>query len=232
MGKDNKVLYNMKLFDGVSDSLHEDKMVLIEEGAIKAVADRTGLDDLEGYERIDLKGRTLLPGLIDNHVHITNSFCLTLKPEEIPILDKQNVRNCEVCLESGVTTVRDVGALPPKVDFLRRGIEAGELNGPRILTSNTAIANLNGCPDWSPWPPDPALAELCGLRIVRPDTPSEARKAVEEMVDKGADWIKIFRQSKSWCLYRDALPVFDDESFQAIMDTSRECGKKVSCHIS
>jgi imidazolonepropionase-like amidohydrolase len=77
------------------------------------------------------------------------------------------------------------------------------------------------------------LAEaLGGLRVVRPDTPLESRKVVEEMVDKGADWIKIFRQSKSWCLYRNALPIFDAESFRAIMDTARECGKKVSCHIS
>jgi len=230
---EKKVLYNMKLFNGVSDRLQEGKMVLIEGGTITAVDDSTGLDNLSGYERINLEGSTLLPGLIDSHVHVTNSFLPAMTLENVPVLDKQTVRNCEACLDSGVTTIRDVGAIPVKIKHFRSKIESGKIKGPRILSSNSAIANLNGCPDWGLWPPDPAIIEaLGGNRVVRPETPQEARRVVEEIVDEGADLIKIFRQSKSWVLYRDEIPIFDPESFQAIMDAAREGGKKVACHIS
>ena len=233
MVKEKKVLYNMQLFDGVSDCLHQGKMVLIDGGTIQAVEDRAGLEDLQEYEKIDLQGAILLPGLIDNHVHITNSFLYSMTLETVSVLDRQTVRNCEACLNSGVTTVRDVGAVPAKIGYFRSKIEAGEIKGPRILTSNAAIANINGCPDWGSWPPDPAIVEaLGGNRVLRPETPRQARQVVEDMVEQGADLIKIFCQSKSWALYRDDIPIFDPESFQAIMDVSRQGGKKVACHIS
>lgn len=225
------VLYNMWLFDGEANRLQEGKSVVIDGDKISAVEDGGDASRFPGYKMVDMKGLTLLPGLIDNHVHMTVPFMIKVTPKAFLNINNQIKKNFQVCIDSGVTTVRDAGAFPRKMNYFKTKVEKGELQGPRVITTNSAITPPKGCPDWVPYF-NPLVKVLMGGQYAeRPMTPTEVKKVVKEMVDKGADWIKVYCQSKSWILCREKLPIFDRETFQALMDSSKKYGKKVCCHL-
>ncbi len=231
MGKDRFVLYNMRLFDGETTGLKEGMAVLVDGDTIEAVEEGWSAEKYPGFKAVDLKGLTLLPGLIDNHVHITVPFMMKVTPRAFLDLNRQIERNFRVCIESGVTTVRDAGSFPRKMRYFRKRVEQGEIKGPRVLATNSAITTPGGCPDWVPYFNPVIKAFIGGQYAERPATPDQARKVVKNMVQKGADWIKIYCQSRSWLILGGDLPVFDRKTFQALMDTARQYNKKVMCHL-
>lgn len=231
MRQEKFVLYNIRLFDGEINCLQEGKSVVIEGDKIRAVEDGWDASRFPGYKMIDMKGLTLLPGFIDNHVHMTVPFMIKVTPRGFLDINNQIKKNFQVCINSGVTTVRDAGAFPRRMNHFKGKVDKAELPGPRVLTTNSAITTPKGCPDWVPYFNPLVKALVGGQYAERPRNPTEVRKVVKEMVDKGADWIKIYCQSTSWMLHRGKLPIFDRESFQALMDTSKEYGKKVCCHV-
>ncbi len=74
MTENRLILHNLQFFDGLTNRLHKGKNIVIKGKNIKSVESQTNSECYSAYEMIDLGGLTVLPGLIDNHVHITNSF--------------------------------------------------------------------------------------------------------------------------------------------------------------
>lgn len=153
-----------------------------------------------------LPGATLLPGLIDTHVHIGWHFDRTGKTQSSQVEETPeetilySAENAWVTLLGGVTTVQSLGS--PSDAALRDAIERGVLPGPRILTSLRPITDRTG-------------------------TPAEIRTAVRELADQGADVIKIFASAS----IRDGgAPTLSLEQLQAACGEARARGLRSVVH--
>jgi imidazolonepropionase-like amidohydrolase len=139
---------NVHIFDGSSEVLSESANVLIEGNLIKTISAEP-IETNANAEVIDGGGRTLMPGLIDSHVHLLYSGT----PDAIP--DREAMRwdqlaaigvvNARDFLMDGFTTVRDAGAM---YDGIKKVIDQGLLPGPRIYPSGGVLSQTSGHADW------------------------------------------------------------------------------------
>ena len=128
------------LYDGISECADEAKYVLVENGIFTGTAAWPAEKRLrkQGYSFHDLSRFFLLPGLIDAHVHITlpgNGACAEdfYARSDTSSIFRQAAENAGFALRSGITTVRDCGAVPDIVFRLKREIETGSLSGADLL---------------------------------------------------------------------------------------------------
>ena len=222
-----------RLFDGKSDALRRQQVVLIEGSRIVQVGSASDVHTPPGTEVLDLTNVTLLPGLIDGHTHVFTSG---------PDLDEQMLReplqyrtlealvNAQRDLYVGFTTLRDLktlGAMYGDVD-LRNAINAGLVQGPRMQVSGRGFQTTGGFrpKGYSRDIPLPSMLETV-------DSPWEARKAVREQLMNGADWIKFYA-AYDFTFAPDGKmvipPTFSLDEVQAFVDEAHEKGHKVSCH--
>ncbi len=230
---DNRVvLFNCRLFDSERGRLLHDRSVLVEGEEIKAVEKGAAAGRAGSFTPVDLGGLTLMPGLIDTHVHITVPFMHEVTPRAFFAMGRQIERNARACIEAGITTVRDAGGFPGRLSSLVSAIDSGDIPGPRIIRCNSCIAAPGGCPDWVPSFRHFVKAFLGGQYAERVGSPEEAARQTGEMIRQGAQWIKVYCQHRSWLLGGGDLPVLDPATFRAVMDTARRYGRKVCCHVS
>lgn len=180
-----------RIFDGTGEDLLEDVEVLVEGSRIVEVSDvpiRSGTAEV-----VDLRGRTLMPGLIDAHFHaIAASPDLGAVEHMPPSLIAQHARaNLEATLQRGFTTVRDAAG----ADYgLSRAIEAGLIAGPRLFYSGHALSQTGGHGDFRSYESGPAICS-CGLGARHFSTVAdgvpEVRRAAREELRRGATQIKI-----------------------------------------
>ena len=180
-----------RIFDGRSAELLEDVEVLVEGSRIAEVSDvpiRSATAEV-----VDLRGRTLMPGLIDAHFHaIAASPDLGAVEHMPPSLIAQHARaNLEATLQRGFTTVRDAAG----ADYgLSRAIEAGLIAGPRLFYSGHALSQTGGHGDFRSYESGPAICS-CGLGARHFSTVAdgvpEVRRAAREELRRGATQIKI-----------------------------------------
>jgi imidazolonepropionase-like amidohydrolase len=171
------IFRNARLLDGTGAPPRTGVDVVLEGGTIAAVGEQSTGGEAEV---IDLRGRTLMPGLIDCHVHLTFSGA----PDEVeraatvavPDLAWTAAANAAQTLDGGVTTVRDVGARAGVAIRLRDAIAAGRLPGPRMRAAGSIICMTGG----HGWP--------IGREA---DGPDEVRRAVREQLKAGADCLKF-----------------------------------------
>ena len=178
------------LVDGLSDDPVPNAAIVIEDGRIAKVTDRESVS-LDDAEVVDHSGETVIPGLIDAHLHLKGW----------PSMDQSELLEYDVAagaaratthlrrlLDAGFTTVRDVDSRTGL--GLRRAVEEGSIPGPRIHTSHRAIYQTAGHGDvhYLPYewvtefnPYDPALR----------DGPVECRKEARKRIRDGVDLIKI-----------------------------------------
>ena len=222
-----------RLFDGRSDTLRKQQVVLIEGSRIVQVGSTSDVRIPAGTDVLDLTNVTLLPGLIDGHTHVFTSG---------PDLDEQMLReplqyralealvNAQRDLYVGFTTLRDLktlGGMYGDVD-LRNAINAGLVQGPRMQVSGRGFQTTGGFrpKGYSRDIPLPSMLETV-------DSPWEARKAVREQLMNGADWIKFYA-AYDFTFAPDGKmvipPTFSLEEVQAFVDEAHEKGHKVSCH--
>jgi imidazolonepropionase-like amidohydrolase len=229
------VLYNCPLFDGVQSRLQKDRMVVIEEGKIKAIEPRGDLGAFSSYTTVDLGGRTLLPGLIDNHVHITVPFVRHVNLSAITQMNRQITLNFRNCIMGGVTTVRDVGAFPGKLHKYSAMADANEIPGPRVISSLSPIAaredDVLGAPSSAPYFTNPVIKWFLGGNYAeRPTNVEEIEEACDRMIALGAQWLKTLHQDHTNSYYPRALPNHSDEGYRAILRKGREAGIKCALH--
>lgn len=167
----------------------ESVAVLIENNRIKQVAQQGQIKVDESVEVINLAGKTLVPGLMDMHVHLTSDAAdnfLAAKGNSVPRQTVKAVKNAEITLMAGFTTVRNLGASGYSVIAVRDGITAGEIPGPRIWAAGHSIGVTGGHCDDNFSPPE-AQRKSAGVA----DGPWAVREKVRENIKYGANTIKV-----------------------------------------
>ncbi|MBV7258119.1 amidohydrolase family protein [Erythrobacter sp. WH158] len=210
-------------------TLVDDPVVTIVDGVIESVA--TGqAPQVEGAEYIDLAGKTILPGLIDMHVHLTSDSDmhgyrrLAISDERATIT---GVVNAQTTLMAGFTTVRNVGAGSFGDVALRDAINEGDIPGPRMFVSGPPIGITGGhCSDNNLLPPE---YEAVGENVA--DGPWAARAAVRKNRKFGVDVIKTC--STGGVLSKGTkvgAPQYTVEELTALTEEAHSHGLKVASH--
>jgi imidazolonepropionase-like amidohydrolase len=180
------VLHGGRIFDGTGSQV-ADGDLLIEDGRILDVG--VGLD---GDEQVDVTGMTLLPGLVDCHVHVTSSGVDLLRRLQRPFSYQfyEAARNLAATLDCGITTVRDAGGADLGI---QRAVDDGLIDGPRMRISISPLSQTGGHGDG--WLPSGASTSFAAPHPGRPagivDGPEEVRKKVREIARAGANVIKV-----------------------------------------
>lgn len=181
---------NVNVFDGVNDGL-KSLDVLVEDNLIKAVG--KNIKAPEGATVIDGGGRTLMPGLIDSHVHFYLSMDGARPGMETSRWDYFPAMGAAAAQEwfaDGFTTVRDAGGM---LDGLRSVVDAGLLDGPRMYLAGGMLSQSSGHGDMVPTgqnnPEHSNLVKL-GITLIV-DSPDEMRKKIRQNFSTGANFTKI-----------------------------------------
>jgi len=206
----------------------EKPLVLIEDGRIVSVG-QAGAAIPEGAERVDLPGVTLVPGLIDMHVHLTSAGKYGgYRPYEFTdsFWTAVGVANARTTLDAGFTTVRNVGTAFYADVGLREAIDEGWIVGPRIMASGYALGATGGHCDETFFPP--SMDEKSPALV---DSPDEGRKQVRTQRKYGARSIKIC--ATGGVFSRGDEPGAQQltlEEMKAIADEAHMAGMKVAAH--
>jgi imidazolonepropionase-like amidohydrolase len=175
-----------QVFDG-SGSPPATADVVIEDGRIAKVG--TGLD---GDERVDVAGQTILPGMFDCHTHVMVSNVDMWKMAQAPfsLMFYEAMHNLQRTLDIGITTIRDAGGADLGV---KTAVERGLIDGPRMQISIKMISQTGGHGDeWLPSGAEvPFFPVYHGSPSAIVDGPIEMRKKVRELIRDGADVIKV-----------------------------------------
>jgi len=176
------------LLDVSNGKIIENVSVLVEDNKIIHVGQQGSIKSTDASV-IDLKGMTLVPGLMDMHVHLTmdatDNF-LAAKGNSVPRVTVKAVKNAEITLLAGFTTVRNLGAKGYSVIAVRDGINAGEVPGPRIWAAGYSVGVTGGHCDDNFSPPE-AQSKSTGVA----DGPWAVRAKVRENIKYGANTIKV-----------------------------------------
>ena len=210
-----------RLFDGSGKPVTHDGVVLIDQGRIAAVGPIHQAQLPPGIQVLDAGDRTILPGLIDAHVHVLSTGSAVSGEESRRMTDHQvllvGARNAQLALKSGLTTVRDCGDRRYLSLVLRDFINSGGLAGPRLLCSGPVLTSTGGHLWWD------------GLEC---DTVEDLRRGVRTLVKHGVDFIKLMGTGGN------ATPgsnpegsQYDAAGFVAVADDAHRMGKKVAVHV-
>ena len=222
-----------RLIDGVSDAPRERQTIVVDGGRIAAV--ESGFRAATAGDLvIDLSSATVMPGLMDMHVHLTSEHS---RRSEIDSVRKgeadrayDSVPFAERTLLAGFTTVRNVGDQFNVSIALRRAIEEGKVRGPRVFTSGRSIGSTGGHADasnsWGPflYSDDPRLNTVC-------NGADGCREAVRQRYKDGVDSIKITATGGVMSIAKSGTaPQFTEDELAAIISTAHDYGLKVAAH--
>jgi len=204
----------------------ENPIVRIENGTITAVETRRPGESVTH----DLGDVTLLPGLIDAHVHLTGATEKTpydALRETTARAAIEGAANAKRTIEAGFTTVRDPGGRDFVDVALRDAIAAGRVPGPRMLVAVKSLSSTGGHGDRNDLPADIEVRRYSAIA----DGPEEIRKTVRENVKYGADWIKILVTGGVMSAGTDPRSTdYSEEEIRAAVAAAREKGRDVAAH--
>lgn len=220
------------LIDGKNNNAMTEMTLIIEGNKIVAVE--------KGYKNpkkndtvIDLKSHTVMPGLMDMHIHIEEETSPTRysdqfreDPADVALKATQY---CKTTLMAGFTSVRDLGGSGVNIS-LRDAINKGYIVGPRIYTAGKAIGTTGGHAD----PTNGVRSDLMGNPGPKDgviNSPSDARKAVRQRYKNSADVIKITATGGVLSVAKDGQgPQFTEEELAAIISTAKDYGMITAAH--
>lgn len=231
------LLDNFSLFDGLNNSLQKDQIILIKGDKILGIERKGDLSQYKGFRLFDLNGWTLLPGLIDNHVHMTSPFVMDGNLNVLFQKNEQFELNFRNCVMNGVTTVRDVGGFPGMIKKFKAKADKNQIPGPRVFSSLSMIAAREGLqlgwPVNAPYIEDPIMKSIMGGNFAaRPQTMEEINEVCEEMVRLGAVWLKTLHQDHSFHHKAHRLPNHTDDEYKAILRNGRKNNIRCAMHAT
>jgi imidazolonepropionase-like amidohydrolase len=181
---------------------------------------------------IDLKNRTVMPGLIDCHVHMEGEISsdqIKKFRENIADIAFESAVIAKTTLMAGFTTVRDVGGVGVNIS-LRNAIRKGIVVGPRMYTAGKIISSTGGHADPTVGYRKDLMGDPGPMNGVA-NGKEECIKAVREQYKEGADLIKITASGGVLSLEKDGSgPQFSEEEIRAIVETAKDYGLKVAAH--
>jgi imidazolonepropionase-like amidohydrolase len=218
------------LADPATGKVETAKTLVLENGKVARIVD--GYVSEPGGHVVDLKDSFVLPGLIDSHVHLTGQQSptsrldgVTRSPADDALVGAGFARKT---LMAGFTTVADLGADNRAIFALRDAIRRGDVIGPRVIASGSAVSVHGGHGDVN------GYAEEV-MHVLRPTSvcsgADDCRRAVREQVWLGADIIKI--TATGGVLSNTAAGLnqqFSDAELAAIVETAHRMGRKVTAH--
>lgn len=187
----------------------------------------------KGAKVIELGDATVLPGLIDSHVHLEALWDDLSATSNLRHSSAEKtlvaLQNAQTYLRHGFTTVRDAGTTDPGYDTiaLRDAIARGAFAGPRVIAAGIPISITGGHADLNALAPDVPMVKLPNIA----DTVDEMRVAVRHDLRNGVDWIKLMATGG----VADALSDFNvqelsDEQMKAAVEVAHRAGRKVMAH--
>ena len=225
------VFANCVVLDGTDPVRREDHHVLVEDGRIKEISDRA--INSAAVETIDLAGRTLMPGLIDAHVHAiaVDAALARLSEQPMTLVSLQAGRILEGMLARGFTTVRDAGGAD---GGLAEAVAQGLVRGPRLFPSGHALSQTGGHGDLRPRTRSVVSCACCeyGAGLARiADGVDECRRAARDELRKGATQIKIMASGGVASPYDPIWNLqYSDEEMRAIVEEARAWHTYVLAH--
>jgi imidazolonepropionase-like amidohydrolase len=225
------IFANAAMFDVVSGERREGRHVVVEDDRIKEIADRpVGQTDARV---IDLAGRTLMPGLIDAHVHViaVDAALARLAEQPLTLTSLQAGRVMEGMLARGFTTVRDAGGAD---GGLAEAVSQGLIRGPRLFPSGQALSQTGGHGDLRPRTRSVVSCACCeyGAGLARiADGVDECRRAARDELRKGATQIKIMASGGVASPYDPIWNLqYSDDEMRAIVEEARAWHTYVLAH--
>lgn len=215
------------LVDPATGEERRDQYVLVKDGVIAAIGPSVPI--APEAIRIDLSGQTVLPGLIDAHTHLLGtvdpkwdlgSFWIMALQRRGGFRAIQGVKHAREMLESGFTTVRDVGNAGDYLDAdLEKAIRFGVVPGPTVIFAGRIIAPFGG--QFWDTPADGRLLENPEYRFA--DSRDELRKAVRENIYWGARVIKLVVDGQRYA--------YSTDDIRFVVDEARAAGVPVAAHV-
>ncbi len=222
-----------RLIDPEAGAVRNDQVILIRDNKIEAVGKDLAIP--AGTKVIDLSKMTVLPGLIDCHTHLAdgapdNGDPLSYLKKTSAQVALESVPNARKMLESGFTTVRDVGVYRALTDIaLRDAIARGYVVGPRMFVAGAYVTITGGAGAMTGFAPDIQLP--WDLHYGEANSPWEVRQRIRRLVNDGADHIKVL--SSGAVLTHGSNPKsqeFTPEELQAAVDEAAHFGLRVEAH--
>ncbi len=220
-----KVIHFGKVIDGMGKVINQ-AVVIVEKDRIIQVGKEKEITIPTGAENINLKSYTAIPGMIDAHTHMTYYWDRTpgsnpwtqlgtLGPAVTVFLAQENARRT---LETGVTTVRDLGSFDHMDFSMRDLINRGVMTGPRMFVAGYGL-HIKDTSDKTNAVPDPG--ECNGVEAVQ--------RVAKQQLASGADWIKMYGSTGS---AQDVTgnQTFSYDEMKAATDVAHRAGKRIAVH--
>jgi imidazolonepropionase-like amidohydrolase len=215
------ILANGRVLDG-RGGIAERATILVAGGLIAGVY--LGGDAPDGSAVVDVAGQTVLPALVDAHVHLSAYDMLPAQKRgeepRTPALRYFELANgARALVEAGVLTVRDVGSMDDNAVELRQAVRLGLCPGPRILTCARIVSATS--PGW----------RIFTTMYRAADGTDEVRKAVREQIMLGADFVKVMATgARSVVLEDPEPPQLSPAELEVVVEEAHRLGKRVAAH--
>src|ERR1700743_2765494 len=222
-----------RLIDGNSNKAQTEVTIVVE-GKLITDIQKGYTSGGTGDRVIDLKNKTVMPGLIDCHVHLESEGSKNSLIEGFTLTDADIAYHAAVyakrTLMAGFTTVRDLGGSGVNIS-LRKAIRKGLVDGPRIISAGRAISASGGHMDNSVGFRDDAFNHKMGPDDGVADGRDELIKAVRLQIKRGSDVIKIASTGGVLDLSENGSGAeFTIDEIKAVVETAKDYGLKVACH--
>ena len=224
------ILVDRLIVDPAQAALEGPRTITVQDGRIARI-EEGWIEPADGAVSIDLSGKTVMPGLIDLHVHLTGDpggdfWKEAVEPDEWGVV--VGVKNARLTALAGFTTVREAGSGPEAAFALRRGTAEGLIPGPRIIAAGPPLAIIGGHGDVNGFRPE--VNELLDSGFTCTGAVECAAK-VRLASQNGADVIKITATGGVLSQQGRGLEAhFTSEEMKAIADTAHSLGLKVMAH--
>ncbi|KRE01061.1 hypothetical protein ASE61_19100 [Bosea sp. Root670] len=208
-----------QLIDGTGAAPVQDPVLVVSGGKVEAVLSGPVPAELSGTETHDYPGATILPGLIDTHVHLNLPGDGTILEDAVRetegVLVATSALATVKALKAGITTLRDLGAKGRTAIDVRRALQLGHGEGARVVACGQAIT-ITGGHVWY------LGGEADGVDGVR--------KKVREMIKLGADFIKVMASGGGTVGTQSWNPAFSQEELNAMVDEAHHFDRKATAH--